>query len=62
LAQGKLGLEETAVAEAKRQTIKYERRVVPAEKRPIPAEVFKDLPVVETVELVPMLTVTMRSY
>jgi transposase len=53
LAQGKLGLEETPVAEAKRQTVKYERRVVPAEKRPLPAEVFKDLPVVETVEIVP---------
>ena len=52
-AQGKLGLEETPVAEAKRQTVKYERRVVPAEKRPLPAEVFKDLPVVETVEIVP---------
>ena len=51
--QGKLGLEETPQTEPKRQTIKYERRVVPAEKRPMPAEVFKDLPVLETLEIVP---------
>jgi len=52
-AQGKLGLDETPETEPKRQTVKYERRVVPPEKRPLPAEVFKDLPVVETVEIVP---------
>ena len=52
-AQGKLGLEETPASEPARQTVKYERRVVAAEKRPLPAEVFKDLPVLETVEIVP---------
>jgi transposase len=52
-AQGKLGLGETPALEPKRQTVKYERRVVAAEKRPMPAEVFKDLPVVETIEIVP---------
>ena len=51
--QGKLGLEETPVVEPAKQTVKYERRVVPAEKRPIPAEVFKDLPILETLEIVP---------
>ena len=52
-AQGKLGLGETPQTEPKRQSVKYERRVVPAEKRPMPAEVFKDLPVMETIEIVP---------
>src|SRR5580658_773647 len=52
-AQGKLGLEETPQTQPRRQSVKYERRVVPAEKRPMPAEVFKDLPVVETLEIVP---------
>jgi len=52
-AQGKLGLEETARAEPRRQVVRYERRVPAAEKRPMPAEVFKDLPVMETIEILP---------
>lgn len=52
-AQGKLGLEEGPRAEPKLQVVKYERRTPAAEKRPMPAEVFKDLPVVETIEILP---------
>src|ERR1700677_4511788 len=52
-AQVKLGLDETPQAEPPRQVVKYERRVPAAEKRPMPAEVFKNLPVVETIEIVP---------
>jgi transposase len=52
-AQGKLGLAETPQREQPKQTVTYERRTVTPEKRPIPAEVFANVPVVETVELVP---------
>ena len=52
-AQAKLGLPETPQAEPATRTVTYERRTPAPEKRPIPAEVFKDLPVVETVELLP---------
>ena len=51
--QIKLGLPETPQAERPKQTVTYERRTVSAEKRPIPAEVFANVPVVETIELVP---------
>jgi transposase len=51
--QIKLGLPETPQAERPKQTVTYERRTVTAEKRPIPAEVFANVPVVETIELVP---------
>ncbi len=50
--QGQLALGETSTKEvAKVQEVKYERVV--REKRPVPAEVFKDLPVVETVTIEP---------
>lgn len=52
-AQAKLGLAETPQSEPNTQTVTYERRTVAPEKRPIPAEVFANLPVIETVELVP---------
>ena len=51
--QAKLGLPETPQAEREIRTVTYERRTPAAEKRPIPAEVFKDLPVAETIELLP---------
>jgi hypothetical protein len=53
--QGALALGEVAAAPApvKTETIHYERTVASKEKRPLPAEVFKDLPVAETIELVP---------
>ena len=51
--QAKLGLPETPQAEPATRTVSYERRTPAPEKRPIPAEVFKDLPVTETVELLP---------
>ncbi len=51
--QAKLGLPETPQAEPALRTVSYERRTPAPEKRPIPAEVFKDLPVTETVELLP---------
>ncbi len=50
--QGQLALGETPTKEvAKVQEVKYERVV--REKRPVSAEVFKDLPVVETVTIEP---------
>jgi transposase len=51
--QAKLGLPETPAVERETRTITYERRTPAPEKRPIPAEVFKDLPVVETVVILP---------
>lgn len=51
--QATLGLPETPHAERPKQTITYERRTVAPEKRPTPAEVFANVPVVETIELVP---------
>jgi transposase len=52
-AQAKLGLPETPPAERTTQTVTYERRTPAREKRPIPAEVFANLPVTETIEIVP---------
>ena len=52
-AQAKLGLPETPQAERKTQTVTYERRTIAPEKRPIPAEVFANLPVTETVAIIP---------
>ena len=52
-AQTKLGLPETPQAERTSQTVTYERRAPAPEKRPIPAEVFAQLPVHETIEIVP---------
>ena len=51
--QEKLGLAEEQVRALEKQRVSYERRVPSAEKRAMPAEVFKDLPVVETVEILP---------
>lgn len=53
--QAVLALEEaaSAPAPAKTDTITYERTVCAKEKRPLPAESFKDLPVAETIELIP---------
>ena len=53
--QGTLPLGELAAKPlpARTEAIRYERTVQTREKRPVPAELFKDLPVVETVELVP---------
>jgi transposase len=53
--QATLPLGETPKAEppAKTETITYERKVASREKRPVPAEVFKNLPVAETIEIVP---------
>jgi transposase len=53
--QGTLPLGEAAVTAtpAKTETIRYERTVQTREKRPVPAELFKDIPVTETVELIP---------
>jgi transposase len=48
-----LGEAAVAVAPAKTETIRYERTVAAKEKRPLPAETFKDLPVAETIELIP---------
>jgi len=50
-----LAIEEAAKAQApaKTETIRYERTVATKEKRQLPAEVFKDLPVTETIELIP---------
>jgi len=48
-----LGESATATAPARTEAIRYERSVSTREKRPVPAEAFKDLPVAETVELVP---------
>ena len=51
--QGKLGLPETPQAPRPTRTVTYERRTPSAEKRPMPAEVFAQLPVVETIEILP---------
>jgi hypothetical protein len=51
--QAKLGLPETPQAERKAQTVTYERHTPAPEKRAVPAEVFANLPVAETVEIVP---------
>jgi hypothetical protein len=51
--QAKLGLPETPQAERKTQAVTYERRTPSVEKRPLPAEVFANLPVVETIEILP---------
>jgi hypothetical protein len=48
-----LGEAAVAVAPAKTETIRYERTVASKEKRPLPAETFKDLPVAETIEIIP---------
>lgn len=50
-----LALEEAAKAQApaKTETITYERKITAKEKRPVPAETFKDLPVAETIEIIP---------
>lgn len=53
LAQTKLGLPETSRTEVPTQTVTYERRAPKPEKRPVPAEVFAQLPVTETIEIVP---------
>lgn len=52
-AQTKLNLSELPQAEPRRQRVQYERRTPSPEKRPMPAEVFKDVPVTETIELIP---------
>lgn len=53
--QAVLALEEAAKAQApaKTETITYERQIAAKEKRPLPAETFKDLPVAETIEIIP---------
>src|SRR5580692_8391123 len=52
--QGALPLGEIApAAPARTEAIRYERTVQTREKRPVPAELFKDVPVTETVELIP---------
>lgn len=51
--QGKLALGELPTKEPAVQKVQYERRAPSPEKRPLPAEVFKDLPVTETIELIP---------
>ena len=53
--QSALALGEAAAvsAPAKSETIRYERTVASKEKRQLPAEVFKDLPITETIELIP---------
>lgn len=52
-AQAKLALPETPRAEVPRQTVTYERRTPSPEKRPVSAETFAQLPVQESVELIP---------
>jgi transposase len=52
-AQEKLSLGELPQSEPRLQKIQYERRPPSGEKRPTPAELFKDLPVTETIELIP---------
>lgn len=49
----KLAELEEAAAVAQKQTITYEREKTPKAPRPAPAEAFADLPVVETIEIVP---------
>jgi transposase len=53
--QTNLPLEETPVQPVvpATATVTYQRRTVAAEKRPVPAEVFKDLPIKETVVIEP---------
>jgi transposase len=52
--QGALPLGEIApAAPARTEAIRYERTVQTREKHPVPAELFKDLPVTETLELIP---------
>jgi transposase len=53
--QATLPLDETPAAEpaVAVETISYERRSAPREKRPVPAELFKDVPVKETVTIEP---------
>jgi transposase len=53
--QATLPLGETATQPlpARTETVRYERTVTTREKRPVPAEAFKDLPVSQTVEIVP---------
>lgn len=51
--QTKLALPETPQSERATQVITYERRAPAPEKRPLPAEVFAQLPVQETVVIVP---------
>jgi transposase len=51
--QGTLPLDQTPSAPAKTETITYERKVKSQEKRQVPAEAFKNLPVVETIEVIP---------
>jgi transposase len=52
--QGALPLGQIApAAPAKTESIRYERTVQTREQRPVPAELFKDVPVTETVELIP---------
>lgn len=51
--QTSLGLQETPRTEPVKQTVTYERRTVTPQQRPTPAEVFANVPVVETVELIP---------
>jgi transposase len=50
-----LAIEEAAKAQApaKTEAISYERKVAAKEKRPLPEETFNDLPVAETIEIVP---------
>ena len=48
-----LGEAPVAPPAAATETIRYERTVAAREKRPLPAEVFKNLPVAETIEIVP---------
>jgi transposase len=43
----------TAALPVATEKISYDRIVAPKENRPVPAEVFKDLPVAETVTLIP---------
>lgn len=52
--QGALALGEIApAASARTESVRYERTVQTREKRPVPAELFKDVPVTETLELIP---------
>jgi len=53
--QAELPLEQTPVqaVEPKVETVSYERLAAPREKRAVPAEVFKDLPVKQTVVIEP---------
>jgi transposase len=53
--QGTLPLGERAPdpAPVRTETVRYERTVTTREKRPVPAEAFKDLPVAQTIEIVP---------